>query len=194
MRADATPSQRPAPSLQALLWTCLVIGTTSFGGGLNAYVRLVFVTRRRWITEDEFLECLEVSRVMPGPNVINLVVMLSRTIRGPLGAVAGFLGLVLPAIAANAILVMFVLSREEGRTLTALLAGFGAAGAGLSVANAAQMGRVHVRRITDIGLATVAAVTVVVLKPPLLLVILVFGALGIGMHLRRARRDDASPR
>ena len=130
--------------------------------------------------------------MLPGPNVINLVVMLARSLRGPWGALMGFTGLVLPAIAANALLVMLLLSREQSAALTAILAGFGAAGAGLSVANAVEMGRLHVRWLPDIVLSAVAAVTTIALKPPLLLVILVFGGAGIVLHLVRDRRARAA--
>ena len=180
-----------SPSLTALLWTCFVIGATSFGGGLNAYVRKVFVQRRGWVSEEEFLEAMEVSRALPGPNVINLVVMLTRTLRGPAGALMGFSGLVLPAIVANALLVMLLLAREHGPALTAVLAGFGAAGAGLSVANAVEMGRLHIRWLPDIVLTAVATVTTIALKPPLLVILLVFGGAGIAMHLVHDRRTQA---
>jgi chromate transporter len=179
-----------APSLLLLFWQCLVIGVTSFGGGLNAYVRLVFVHRRHWVTEDEFLECLEVAQTLPGPNVVNLVVMLTRLLRGVRGATLGFTALVLPAIAANIALVAFILGHAEGSAFNAILAGFGAAAAGLSVANAGQMGRVHLRWAVDIALTIAAIGFILWLKPSLLVAILLFGSVGILLHYRRARRAD----
>ena len=184
-----TRQTRPdAPSAQLLFWQCLVIGVTSFGGGLTAYVRLIFVNRRKWVTEDEFLECMEVAQALPGPNVINLVLMLSRLLHGTLGAVLGFIGLVFPAIAANILLVAIILGRAGGSAFTAILAGFGAAAAGLSIANAAQMGRAHLRWSVDIVLTVAAVVLILWLKPSLLVAIAVFGSLGVLLHYLKARR------
>ncbi|MHB1165663.1 MAG: chromate transporter [Candidatus Nanopelagicales bacterium] len=181
-----------APSAPLLFWQCLVIGVTSFGGGLTAYVRLVFVSRRKWVTEDEFLECMEVAQALPGPNVINLVLMLGRLLRGTLGAILGFTGLVFPAVVANIALVAFVLGRAGGAGFNAVLAGCGAAAAGLSIANAGQMGRAHLRRPMDIGLTVVAVGLILWLKPSLVVAIALFGGLGVGLHYLKARRAQAA--
>lgn len=187
MTRSRTP--RPdAPSLARLFSQCLVIGATSFGGGLNAYVRLIFVKRRKWVTEEEFLESLEVAQALPGPNVVNLVVMLGRLLRGTSGAALALVALISPAILANALLVMFVLRRSEDPALTGILAGFGAAAAGLSIANAGQMARTHIRRVFDIALAVAAAVTMIWLRPPLVVTIGVFGSIGVTVHYVIARR------
>lgn len=177
-----------APSALLLFWQCLVIGVTSFGGGLTAYVRLVFVNRRKWVTDDEFLECMEVAQALPGPNVINLVLMLTRLLRGTLGAVLGFAGLVFPAVLANILLVAFVLGRAGGPGFNAVLAGFGAAAAGLSIANAGQMGRAHLRNPLDIGLTVAAVGLILWLKPSLLVAIALFGSLGVALHFLIAKR------
>jgi chromate transporter len=184
----ARQSRPDAPSALLLFWQCLVIGVTSFGGGLTAYVRLVFVNRRKWVTEEEFLESMEVAQALPGPNVINLVLMLTRLLKGTLGAVLGFIGLVTPAILANALLVAFVLGRAGGSAFNAVLGGFGAAAAGLSIANAGQMGRAHLRTWLDIGLTVIAIAVIIVFKPSLLLAIAVFGSAGVLMHYLLARR------
>lgn len=182
------PAPRPGPTRVDLLRQSLVIGATSFGGGLNAHVRTVFVSRRGWVTETEFLEALEVAQTLPGPNVVNLIVMLGRRLHGVVGGLIACAGLVLPAITANILLVAFVLSRPQGTPVVGLLAGLGAAAAGLSVANAAAMGRHHLRWPPDLLLAAVAVAAVVWWRPPLLVAILVFGGVGVLLHLVKARR------
>lgn len=182
------PTRSDAPTLTELFRQCLIIGVTSFGGGLNAYVRLVFVKRRGWVSEVEFLESLEVAQTLPGPNVVNLVVMLGRLLRGPVGAFLALLGLIVPAIVANALLVMFVLQRASGSGFTACLAGFGAAAAGLSIANAGQMAKAHLRHVLDAMLALVAVATILWLRPTLLVAIAIFGSLGVISHYVIARR------
>ena len=188
----ARQQRADAPSLGLLFWQCQVIGVTSFGGGLNAYVRLVFVHRRQWVTEDEFLECLEVAQTLPGPNVVNLVVMLTRLLRGVRGAALGFSALILPAIAANIALVAYILAHAKTPEFNAILFGFAAAAAGLSVANAGQMGKAHLRWVVDMVLTIVAIGFILWLELPLLEAILLFGSLGILLHFLRARRAQGA--
>lgn len=143
------------------------------------------------MSEHEFLEALEVAQTLPGPNVVNLVVMLGRHLRGVSGGLIALAGIVLPAIVANMLLVAFLFSRPEGTALAGTLAGFGAAAAGLSVANAGAMGWHHLKWPPDLALAVVAAAVVIWLRPPLLVAIVGFGAVGVGIHLLRARRGRA---
>lgn len=58
------------------------------------WARYVLIERRRWLTEREFLDLLVLAQVLPGPNVLNLTVMVGYRFGGWSGAaaaVAGFL-------------------------------------------------------------------------------------------------------
>ena len=46
----------------------LLIGATSFGGGVVAYLRNGLVTRRQWLDDKEFVELLSISQTLPGLN------------------------------------------------------------------------------------------------------------------------------
>lgn len=58
-----------------------------------------FVETRGWFSDPEFLSSLAICQAMPGVNVVNLAVWLGFRLRGTLGAVAGFCGMVFPALA-----------------------------------------------------------------------------------------------
>ena len=63
-------------------------------GGVVAIVQREMVEKRRWLTAEEFLEDWAVAQVLPGPNVINLSLMLGDRyfgLRGALAAVGGLL-------------------------------------------------------------------------------------------------------
>jgi chromate transporter len=84
------------PSLRELLRAFLVIGLTSFGGGRTAYFQDALVARRKWLTDDEFLEAVAVSQVLPGPNIGNLAAYLGQRLHGAVGAVLAVLCLTVP--------------------------------------------------------------------------------------------------
>jgi chromate transporter len=66
----------------------------SFGGALF-WSRRMLVEKKRWLTEQEFVEMLALAQLMPGANGINLAVMVGYRFAGWKGAMAamgGFVG------------------------------------------------------------------------------------------------------
>jgi chromate transporter len=77
---------------QVFAWT----GLTSLGGGRYAYFYEALVARRSWVRNDEFVQDLTLSQVLPGPNVANLAVALGARLGGWRGALWGAVALILP--------------------------------------------------------------------------------------------------
>ena len=92
--SDTAPAERV--SLGALFSTFFVLGATSFGGGVVAYLREALVTTRRWLDDDEFLADLELSQTLPGLNATNMSIIVGDRLRGLAGATVAFLGMTLP--------------------------------------------------------------------------------------------------
>jgi chromate transporter len=87
-RSTSAPAQ-PGPAVLGLHRLAL----QGFGGVL-AVVQRELVERRRWLTNDEFIEDWAVAQILPGPNVVNLSIMVGDRyfgLRGALVAVAGML-------------------------------------------------------------------------------------------------------
>src|SRR5690349_5084455 len=91
--AAASP-ERPRPrSTTDLFLSFTWLALQGFGGVL-AVVQREMVEKKRWLTADEFLEDWAVAQVLPGPNVINLALMIGDRyfgLRGAIAAVAGML-------------------------------------------------------------------------------------------------------
>jgi chromate transporter len=63
-------------------------------GGVMAIIQRELVEKKQWMTKEEFIEEWAVAQIMPGPNVINLTLMLGSRyfgLRGALAALAGML-------------------------------------------------------------------------------------------------------
>ena len=91
---EQTDSPKPQVSHFALFLTFSQITLSAFGGAIF-WTRRMLVERRRWLTEREFLELLTIGQLLPGPNVLNLTVMVGFRFAGWSGAAAaaaGFLG------------------------------------------------------------------------------------------------------
>lgn len=86
------PAAGPASSL-SLFWAFTCIALQGFGG-VMAVIQRELVERRGWLSNAEFMQDWAVAQVLPGPNVVNLSIMLGDRyfgLRGVLAAMAGML-------------------------------------------------------------------------------------------------------
>ena len=65
---------RPA-SVSDLFWSFTRLAMQGFGGVL-AVVQRELVDKKKWLTQAEFIEDWAVAQILPGPNVVNLSLML----------------------------------------------------------------------------------------------------------------------
>src|SRR6185295_14051642 len=76
--APPIPSEatRPRVGLGEIFRDFLLMGATSFGGGVVAYLHENLVTGKAWVDEEEFLSALEISQTLPGLNAINMSILV----------------------------------------------------------------------------------------------------------------------
>jgi chromate transporter len=76
-----------------LFWTFNRMALRGFGGVLPVVERSL-VHERNWLTPKEFVESLAIAQALPGPNVMNMAVMVGDRysgLKGSLAAVAGMI-------------------------------------------------------------------------------------------------------
>jgi chromate transporter len=89
-----TESRKPKVSRLELFLAFSRISLSSFGGAIF-WARRELVERQRWLTEREFVDVFTLGQLLPGPNVLNLTVIVCHRFAGWMGAgagIAGFLG------------------------------------------------------------------------------------------------------
>src|SRR5437773_9537027 len=89
-----------SPVSRATLFAAfLKIGLLGFGG-VMPWARRVLVEERAWLTDREFAELLGMCQVLPGPNVVNLAVILGSRWQGAPGSLLALTGILfVPVIA-----------------------------------------------------------------------------------------------
>lgn len=175
-----------AVSLGEIFRAFLLIGATSFGGGVMAYLRHSLVDARRWVDDPTFVQMLAMSQSLPGLNSTNMAVLAGDRLRGTLGAAVALIGICLPGG-----VIMFIIGmlhgQHAGRAIAAaMLHGVAAAAVGLVLAVAVQLGRKVVTRADDLAFIALAVIGVNLLHLPVLVVLVVVGALAIWWHRPRA--------
>jgi chromate transporter len=186
-----TATRRAGVTLAEVFLAFLLIGSTSFGGGVMAYLRHSLVDKRRWIDDPTFAQMLAMSQSLPGLNSTNMAILVGDHLRGTAGAAAAICGICLPGG-----LIMFVIGMLHAQhaarpAVTAMLHGVAAAAVGLVMAVAVQIGRKVLTRVDDLGFVALAVIGVNLLHLPVLVVLAVVGVLAIWWH--RPRTDPTPP-
>jgi chromate transporter len=108
-------------------------------GGVLAVAQYELVERRRWLRKDEFLELLSAAQLLPGPNVVNLSLMLGDRFFGLRGACAALAGLLTVPLAIVLVLASLHASYADNATVAAMLRGMGVVAAALIIATALKL-------------------------------------------------------
>ena len=127
----AQRAQRAQPRNPAdLFWSFTWLALQGFGGVL-AVVQRELVERKRWMTNEEFVEDWAVAQIMPGPNVVNLSIMIGDRYFGLRGALAALGGMLLfPLLLVLALAVLYA-EFSSHPAVAGALRGMGAVAAGL---------------------------------------------------------------
>ena len=129
------------PDLRALFLGFSSVGLSGFGGVLP-FARRMLVEERQWMSAEEFNAQLGLCQFLPGPNVINLAVVVGKRYQGLRGALVAPLGLL-----AGPLLIVLVLAMLYDRygslpLAQGMLRGIAAVGCGLLLTMAWRMGMV----------------------------------------------------
>lgn len=167
-----------------LFWSCSWIALQGFGGVL-AVVQRELVDKRGWLTREQFVEDWAVAQVLPGPNVVNLSLMLGDRHFGWRGALAAMAGMLLLPLCVLIALVLGFATVADQPMAQGALRGMGAVAAGLVAGTAlklaAALGRNALGRLGCV-LAVVGIFAAVALwRLPLAAALLLVGAPAAGL-------------
>ena len=162
---------RPLPRDCAdLFWSFTWLALQGFGGVL-AVVQRELVEKKRWMTNDEFVEDWAVAQIMPGPNVVNLSIMIGERYFGWRGAMAALAGmLTFPLILVLVLAVVYAQFASQPAVAGALR-GMGAVAAGLIAGMGLKLSstlRKHPLGLAVcVGLVALTVIAMAVLRWPL---------------------------
>ena len=181
----------PRVSLGKLFNVFALIGVTSFGGGIVAYLRRALVDKEKWLDEDGFMAALEIAQTLPGLNSTNMSVIVGRKLRGPAGALVATLGMILPgAVIVTALGFTYVALRHDPK-VAVVLTGVAAAAVGLLVQVTLKIGWKQLIRPQDLIFVVVVFVLVGIFHVSLLVTLIAVAPLAIWMHRPRTEKEAA---
>lgn len=183
--ASAEPLEVQAVTLWRLFRVFFVLGITSFGGGVVAYLRQALVVKQRWMDDETFLSGLELSQTLPGLNATNMSIYMGERLRGVPGAIVALLGMCLPGTVIVMALGMLYASQARTPAMVMVLGGVGAAAVGLTLATTLQIGKKQLVKPLDLSLVVLTFVVIGVFRVSLVMALLTIGPLSIWLYRPR---------
>ncbi len=161
-------------------------------GGVLAVAQHELVERERWLTPAQFLELLSLGQALPGPNIVNVALMIGLRFHGARGAAAALAGLLLAPL-----LIVLLLAALYERTMAlppvaGALRGMGAVAAGLVIATALKLA--GTLRSNPLGarlcalFALLTLLAIGALRWPLVAVVLGLGSVAVAVAWTRLGR------
>jgi chromate transporter len=160
-------------------------------GGVLAVAQRELVERLGWLSKEEFVETLAIAQVLPGPNVVNLSMMIGDRFFGLRGALAALGGmLVLPGLLVLGLAAGYGQLAHHPLAVD-VLRGMGAVSAGLIAATGLKLlpalAASPLGRPLALGSAVAAFVLIALLRWPIYGVLAVLGGGGMALAWLKLR-------
>ena len=191
MQDDTLQVENNPKSLRELYWAMTTLALQGFGG-VFPVARRVLVEERKWFTPQAFTEEWAVAQVLPGPNIVNLCVMLGGRCFGAMGALVAVAGIFsMPALLLMLVAIFFEQLRDY-RPVAGALYGMGVVSAGLIAGTSLKMASsLKEHPLTMIGAITFTVLTFILLavfKFSLIPVLLLMGSCSVFLTYLRIKR------
>jgi chromate transporter len=182
MNTPAVPAHKPvdAPTKRGLFVGFLKVGLQGFGGVLP-FARRMLVEQHRWLSEREFTEVLSLSQFLPGPNIVNVSIIVGNRFRGPLGSIAATLGLMLMPFVIVLVLAALYARFDDLAAVRGATNGVSAAATGLIIATGLKMARPLKGVPWHIVMCVLTFIAIALLRLPLLWVLAVLAPISIAI-------------
>lgn len=158
-------------------------------GGVLAVVQRELVEKKRWMTRDEFIEEWAVAQIMPGPNVVNLSLMIGGRYFGLGGAMAALAGMLVAPLVVVLLLALIYAQFADNLQVAGALRGMAAVSAGLIAATGIKLVSALKKNVMGwlicLGLAVACFVAIALLRWPLVYVLVGLGLVGWALAYRR---------
>jgi chromate transporter len=185
MTRESTAAPSPGPRSNADLFITFTRLALQGFGGVLAVAQRELVEYRRWLTREQLIEMLAISQVLPGPNIVNLSLMLGDRYFGLRGAASALAGLLAVPLVIVLALATAYAEFASVPIVAGALRGMGAVAAGLVIATAAKLsGTLRTNRMGPLlgtGFALLTFLMIAWLRWPLAWVVVGLGTIAVAV-------------
>jgi chromate transporter len=156
MTSEESEIRRPQSKTE--LFVAFTLMALQGVGGVLVIVQHELVNRRKWLTQAQFVEEWSVAQVMPGPNVVNLCLMLGGKYFGLAGALSAVSGLIMAPMLLVLTLAILFGGVSDSAVAQGALKGMGAVSGGLIIATGLKLSKTMPQNPLGLWLAIAFAV------------------------------------
>jgi len=180
---------RPVPTSCTDLFVSFTLIALQGFGGVLAVIQRELVERKRWLSNEEFIEEWSVAQILPGPNVCNLAMMIGQRHFGLAGAMSALAGLLAAPLLVVLVLALVYARFADVPAVQGALRGMAAVAAGLVAATGLKMSAALGKNVLPLAVCVIIAALGFVLlawvRVPLAAVVFGLGGLGCVLAWRR---------
>ena len=180
MSDESLPSHPRPQSLADIFISFTLLALQGFGGVL-AIVQRELVEKKQWLTPEEFVEDWAVAQIMPGPNVMNLCMMVGNRYFGLPGAITALAGMITIPLIIVLLLALTYAQFSDHPGVAGALRGMSAVTSGMIFASGLKLipalNKHPLGKTSALILSAVCFVCVGIFRVPLVYVLLGLGAI-----------------
>ncbi|MGQ9869962.1 chromate transporter [Leptodesmis sp.] len=183
-QAGSTAATGAVVSWVSVFLFFLKIGSVLYGSGyvLLAFLQQELVERNQWLTSQQLLDAVAIGQITPGP-VFTTATFIGYLLAGNAGALAGTIGIFLPAFVLVGAVYPWVLRLRQSSWASNFLDGLNAVSLGLMAGITYTLGRAALVDGLTLVVAILSAIAVFRFKISSVWLVLAGGAIGLASHL-----------
>ncbi len=164
-----------------LFWEFFKIGIFTIGGGIAMIplISNIAVKEKKWISEEEMMDCIVMSQVLPGVIAINTATFVGYKKAGVKGGLFATLGVILPSFFIILILINFLDKVENKKTIEGVFVGIKASVAAMITCVVYSIGKQSLKEWMGYFLATMTFIGVAIFKINAIILICFAAIIGV---------------
>lgn len=178
--------------LLQLYWSFFKIGGLTFGGGLSMLPMLEreLVQKRKWVTEEEILDCYAIGQCTPGIIAVNTATFVGYKKEKILGGIFATLGMISPSIIVISLVAAFFEMFLSNKWFAHALMGVRSVVCAMLINTVINLGKKSLKSVYSWIICIVILALGFFTKIPTVVLVLMAAAVGIIVNEIKFRREE----
>jgi chromate transporter len=178
----------------SLFWEFFKIGLFTIGGGMAMLplIHKLVVDDKKWLDEEEAVDCIAISQALPGIIAINSGTYIGKRLCGLPGAIAATIGVIMPSFIIIIAVVSLLGAVSGNAAVEGAFIGIKAAVCGLIIVSAVRLGKKILKDPLTWVLAVMAFIMIAVFDITAIWAIIAGAAAGVvGQLIKSGKEADS---
>ena len=178
--------------LLQLYWSFFKIGGLTFGGGLSMLPMLEreLVQKRKWVTEEEILDCYAIGQCTPGIIAVNTATFVGYKKEKILGGIFATLGMISPSIIVISLVAAFFEMFLSNKWFAHAMMGVRSVVCAMLINTVINLGKKSLKSVYSWIICIVILALGFFTKIPTVVLVLMAAAVGIIVNEIKFRREE----